>query len=466
MNKKLFLFVFSLLALLSILAPFPALAAGPRVISSSVQVTFPTTLTFKISAQSDANISDIRLQYQVQQFSFAQVTAEGFVELNPAKDVQSSWTWDLRRSGGLPPGTKIKYWWLITDTAGTVFKSELATVSFDDTRYKWRQLTQGKITLYWYTGDDAFAAKLMAASQQAVDRMLKDAGAQLEQPVTLYIYGNSNDLRGSMIFPQDWTGGVAFTEYNAIAIGIATNQLDWGMGAIAHELTHLLVRQMTANPYNDLPTWLNEGLAMYAEGSLDPSYVNLVNLATKQNQLISVRSLVSPFSAYGDQSALAYGESYRLIEFLVSKYGQPKMTELLGVFKKGSDYDPAFIKVYGFDMDGLNNLWRKELGLPPAPTTGPLIIPQVTIIASPTPTSPVTGAPPTSLPPAPPATATATATTTPITPASATPSPPASQTSSGDRPGPLMIVIIVVFVLALLAGIYVMARKWVWKSKT
>jgi uncharacterized protein YbgA (DUF1722 family) len=54
----------------------------------------------------------------------------------------------------------------------------------------------------------------------------------------------------------------------------------------------------------------------------------------------------------------AYAQSQNLVEFLIKNYGQTKMFQLLNVFHEGSSYNNALIKVYGFDMDGLNTLWR------------------------------------------------------------------------------------------------------------
>ena len=127
---------------------------------------------------------------------------------------------------------------------------------------------------------------------------------------------------------------------------------------MTHELTHLVIHQMVFNPYNDLPTWLDEGIAMYAEGALEPVLVALLDKAEAEDSLISVRSLSSPFSAYAEESLLAYAQSYSLVEFLISNYGQSKMLELLSTFRQGSGYDEALLKVYGFDMDGLDSLWR------------------------------------------------------------------------------------------------------------
>ena len=141
----------------------------------------------------------------------------------------------------------------------------------------------------------------MAAAQQALARLAEDTGAYLEKPVKIYIYANAQDLQGAMIYPQEWTGGVTFTRYGIIAIGIAPTNLDWGKRAIAHELTHLVIHQMTFNPYNDLPTWLDEGLAMYTEGQLEPEFATYLKKAIAENSLISVRSLSSPFSAYAEE---------------------------------------------------------------------------------------------------------------------------------------------------------------------
>jgi len=77
-----------------------------------------------------------------------------------------------------------------------------------------------------------------------------------------------------------------------------------------------------------------------------------------------VQSLSSPFSAYAEESLLSYAQSYSLLDFLITNYGQEKMLELLNTFRQGSSYDGALEKVYGFDMDGLDALWRNYITTP------------------------------------------------------------------------------------------------------
>ncbi|GAG25188.1 unnamed protein product, partial [marine sediment metagenome] len=180
---------------------------------------------------------------------------------------------------------------------------------------------------------------------------------------------SSRDLRGAMVYPQEWTGGVAFIEYGIIAIGVDVDSLAWGKRCVAHELAHLVTYQMTFNPYGDLPTWLNEGLSMYAEGDLRADLQSVLNQAVAGDNLISVRSLCGSFPAKTEEANLYYAQSYSLVDFLIREYDKDRVLQLLGVFKEGSPYDSALLEVYGFDMDGLDDLWRQSLGLEPRLST-------------------------------------------------------------------------------------------------
>ena len=360
MFKKILLLM--LVLVMAVVAFAPVQAAGSlKVLSSSADVSFPQSINFKVSAQGDAKITEIRLQYTIDMIGFATIINEAYVPIQSSTTVNAQWSWDLTKIGGLPPGTIIRYQWLLKDANSNSLKTPLTEVKFDDGRYTWQSLVQDKVTIYWYQGNQSFGQTIMQATQDALTRLAASTGATIKEPVRLYIYANSNDLQGSMIFPQDWTGGVAFPPYGCIAIGISTSNLDWGKEAIAHELTHLIVHQMTLNPYNDLPTWLDEGLAMYNQGPLDITFVNNLDMAIQENRLISVRSLASPFSSYSEISYVDYAESYSIVDYLISTYGKDKMFALLDTFQQGATYDGALQKIYGLNMDSLNTAWQATL---------------------------------------------------------------------------------------------------------
>ncbi len=361
MKKKIGLLILAVCSLLVLSTPATIQAAGgPALLNSTVQISFPGSITFNISAGSDADITDIRLHYIVNRMEHARIVSEVYLTFTPSNRVTTHWVWDMRKTGGLPPGTSLDYWWTVTDAGGNMLETPPATLRINDDRYDWRSLTQGMVTLYWYRGNDAFGEELMDSIQDALIRLAENTGAEIEKPVSFYIYANSSDLQGAMIFAQEWTGGVAFTRYGVIAIGIGTtgSAVEWGKRTVAHELTHLVIHQLTFNPYNDLPTWLDEGLAMVSEGELGFQFTSALSQARNQGSLLSVRSLASPFSAYADISVLSYAQSREVVKYLIDTYGQPKMFELLNTFAQGSGYDEALEKVYGFDMDGLDRQWR------------------------------------------------------------------------------------------------------------
>jgi hypothetical protein len=354
------------LALLWLLSPSLVTAEGDiLVIDSDAQVDFPDRAVFTVEAESHVDIVDMRLCYQVDRMNYAKVVSEGWADFAPASEVEASWTWDMS-NGGLPPGAQITYWWRVEDDDGNRVETSPEIVYFDDSRFAWQSLTstvaRGEgMTLFWYTGDEPFARELMDTCEEGLVRLTQDIGAYPEKPVKIYVYASTSDLRGAMVFSQEWTGGVAFTDFGIIAISIAPSQLEWGKRALVHELTHLVVRQATFSPYGQLPVWLDEGLATYNEGELDADLRASLSRAISEGRLISVRSLCSPFSAYTDKARLSYAQSYSLVEYLLNNYGDDKMLDLLTVLKEGKTYDQALAEVYGFDIDGLDDRWRATL---------------------------------------------------------------------------------------------------------
>ncbi|MGQ9545832.1 MAG: peptidase MA family metallohydrolase [Dehalococcoidia bacterium] len=361
---------FVMSVLLWLLSPCLAAAdASITVVASDVHVDFPNEVVFTLEAESSADIVDVRLCYQVNRMNYAQVVSEGCADFSSGDRVEARWVWDMKNAA-LPPGTEVTYWWTIEDADGDRVETSPEVMHFDDDRYTWQSLTAiipetGELTLFWYEGSSSFAQALMAACQEGLARLTGDIGAYPERPIKIYVYASMKDLQGAMIYSQEWTGGAAFPDFGTIAISIPANAVEWGERAVVHELTHLVVHQATFSPYGQLPVWLEEGLAMYNEGDLEPVFRSCLEEAISADELISVRSLCSPFSAYSKKALLSYAQSYSLVEYLLENYGRDRMLDLLTVLKDSSTYDEALVEVYGFDIEGLDARWRATLGLHP-----------------------------------------------------------------------------------------------------
>ena len=338
---------------------------GFTVTLGDPEVDFPRSIVFRMAAESDAAITGISLQYRMDRMSIFPVTSVVFPDFAPGEETTVAWTWEMEQTGGLPPGAGLTYWWSLEDASGRRADTPERRTVFEDGRHQWQEIEGVGFTLYWYRGDSLFARHLADAGEEALDLLGRDVGARPSMAIRVYIYGSSGDLQGSLIFPDEWTGGVAFTEYSVVALGISPGELDWGLRAMAHEMAHLVVHQATMNGYGvSLPTWMDEGLAMYAEGPLAAGFASVLDSAVREGRLDSVQSLASSFPADTGAAYLAYAESYSLVDYLLEKHGgQEKMLEYLGAIRGGSGYEDALLAVYGLSPAALDALWKSHLGV-------------------------------------------------------------------------------------------------------
>ena len=156
------------------------------------------------------------------------------------------------------------------------------------------------------------------------------SGISSEKPVDIYIYANTNDLKDAVLYEPAWVGGQAFPEDNIVIIGVSTDQLDWGKSTEAHELTHVLVGHLTFTCLGFIPTWLNEGLAMYGEGGPQSDRIGSI----RPGQVC--RPVARPAFAGGrlfrknpTGRTSRIPNPYSVVNFLIQTYGRDKMTALL-----------------------------------------------------------------------------------------------------------------------------------------
>jgi hypothetical protein len=156
-----------------------------------------------------------------------------------------------------------------------------------------------------------------------------------------------------------------------VVIGVNAQQLDWGLRATTHEMSHLVIHQATDNPYRGLPRWLDEGIAVYNEDTenLVDDFAPIFDRAVEENELMTLRTLSSPFPADPLLANLAYGQSGAVVKFIIDTYGPEAMGELLAIFAEGALDDEALETALGVDTDGLDNAFRASLDLPPLPGT-------------------------------------------------------------------------------------------------
>lgn len=389
--------------LLLILFLTPALTAIPgsqsvqareltiQVSNEQAEISFPDAITFQATLQSATDIQDVTLEYGVDMQTCGTVVAKAFPQFTPGRQVSVEWTWEMKQSGSLPPGAAIWWRWQVSDASGQQGTTPTQEVTWLDSKHAWQTITGGDINLHWYEGTQEFSQELHTAAVQALELLEKDAGLTTDAPIDLYIYADYTDLGDAILYEPSWTGGAAFPENNIVIIGISPSNLEWGKRTEAHELTHVLVGHLTFSCLGDVPTWLNEGLAVYSEGPLEDYSQQQLDRAISNDELFSVRALSGGFSEIADKADLSYSQSYSIVKFLLEAYGRDKMTELLVALRDGETIDTALLQVYGFDVDGLEDAWRADIGAQPRVAgPQPTATPQPTVVPT---IRPVSGAP-------------------------------------------------------------------------
>ena len=401
---------------LSLLSVFPAHAATLADVSQNgVELSFPETATFQLTASGSTEITSIVLEYGNEQQTCGEVIAKAFPQFTPGTSVQTEWTWDMRQFGSLPPGTQIWWQWRIKDANGNETLTDKKTATWLDDVHPWQTLTSGLLNLHYYNIDQAFAQEMLDAGVEGMNRNKSQAGLTTDSAVNIYVYPNYDDLREAILYEPSWVGGQAFAEENIVIMGTSGGNASWDKGTVIHELTHVLVGHFTFSCLGDVPQWLDEGLAVYSEGPLDPQFQGPLDEAIQGNQLLSIRSISGSFSEVASKVDLSYAESYSIVNYLIQTYGQDKMTALLAAFRDGATTDEALQQTYGFNIDGLEDQWRKSIGAQPrtesaptaqpSPTFVPTIVPigggSLTLqdVTTPVPTSSINGQSPQETPP-------------------------------------------------------------------
>lgn len=365
-------FRLALAALLALLLCVPALAqeqAAIRIVASEARPEFPSSITFELSAEAqDAEIVAVQLLYGTTR-SGALTVVDVPVEPGPQVDVTHFLDTEVAY---FPPGTELTYSWLIVDAAGGELASEPQRVVYHDERFSWSELSEGNVSIFWYRGGEAFGEELREVTVRTLERLQAEIGAELSEPVRIYVYANNGDMRSALESnSEEWVGGQAHTDLGIIIGAIAPGDSAEVQRLIPHELSHQVLHQATDNPYGGVPLWFDEGLAVHYQELRDAGWDEMVADAARTGRLIPLEALAASFPADPDQALLSYAQSRDMVEFILASYGEEKLRELTAAFAAATPVDEALPAILGRSVDELDADWRATL--PPQEQEPPVV---------------------------------------------------------------------------------------------
>ncbi len=397
-----------LLALLAIaLLPAAALLAAPAspafadatIDNTSVDNGYPKELKFRVTASAPVNITDVTLNYTVvgrgtsalgkpTTITAAQtLTAEVVVTTNSAQSY-------------IPAGSEFVYHWDITTADGKTTSSPDQSFIYLPPGQEWKTV-QGEFMTVYFLGDREVLAN--AYLKAGLDTWQKVGVALLntklkQTPVRVILFDSEKELieaqagRGSTFDAATLTCGTKVASNIVFVIAAACGSAD-RTDTLRHEFGHIINEAAAESALGKLPSWLDEGTAVYAQSSAG-DYITSFQAGARANILIPFGQMVSPTND-SRLVGVFYGQAYFMVKYLIDKAGPAKYAEYFATIKKGARYDTALKTIYGFTLDEFEQEFLASVGSGRPPTVAPTQRPaqQATAVPTQRPAQQATSAP-------------------------------------------------------------------------
>ncbi len=264
----------------------------------------------------------------------------------------------------IPPFATIEFSYQATLTNNQTVTTGPFYFRYDDNRFAWKELSDGSVTVHWYNGDNIFGQAALDAARAGLQNISQTLPVSLNPPVDVYIYSTFDDLVSSLTLGgSQWEAGHADPSIGVGMLAVApsdTQSIDLQQ-LVPHELTHIMLYRSLGAGFNRLPTWLEEGIASMEELYPNPDYANALQVASKNNSLLSFEDLCASFPADSGRAYLAFAESQSFVRFFRDTYGNTGIVALTKAYADGLDCDLGATRAVGVPLNQLDTRWRETV---------------------------------------------------------------------------------------------------------
>jgi LPXTG-motif cell wall-anchored protein len=344
-------------------------ATAIEVVSQNAANRFPDGIQFSVFLSSDSDIQDVRLRFRILPDG---VNATARPQCTTGRSVNCNATVGSTAQNYMVPGAKIVYSWEASDAGGARVQSAEQTVSYDDDRFRWDSINEGNLTVFFYFGDLESQRNVLRVAQETIGRMSDLLNTQVDFPINIWVYRTAQEMQPAVASRRGQgpdTSVQTLGEVGASDTALVSRDTDF-LNIVRHELAHIVTRAGTRSHIVEIPVWINEGLSTYSQRELLPNEEQALRLAIQRNRVLPITSLGTSARGSSGDVSLFYGQSGSLVAFLIQSQGDDKFGELIAALARDT-VDNALKAVYGYDLLGLENEWRRSVGLPPASTSGP-----------------------------------------------------------------------------------------------
>lgn len=289
------------------------------------------------------------------------------VPVNP-RGAEATYVWNTA-AAYLAPNTLVTYQWRASD-GDEVVLSDPATIRYEDDRpgLEWESTQLGETTVHWYGDAEAQAMLFGELAAVGVEQGEALLGTELAGPVDVFVYDSREDFFGALgPGAREWTGAVALKEIRTIFMWLEGGPPEYLETAMLHEITHIVFFDATDNPYHDPASWINEGIATWAETGDAVDQTSFVRSRASAEGLFAFEAITERFPI-GDLGVnLSYAQGTAMIDFIVDRYGRESMARLTAAYRDGASDEEALQAATGASAQELYDAFYAEFGVE-APT--------------------------------------------------------------------------------------------------
>jgi len=223
---------------------------------------------------------------------------------------------------------------------------------------------EGEHCLVEFDSADRDSAELVrSAIDTCWDKVAESVGANAESPpVRVRVAASLDEFRNfAGEHDKTWIVGLASGSGSLIVLKpprLVRDPLKSFRQTVRHELTHIMLSR--ASNLQNMPRWLNEGVAMRVSGEMARKSEWIISRAVLRGAVIPLDELDERFPAAHERASLAYAESLKAVNYIVEQYGDEALLELIRSLRD-EDFDTALAATIGLDIHTLSERWVKSV---------------------------------------------------------------------------------------------------------
>jgi len=276
---------------------------------------------------------------------------------------------DYRRDladGYVPPNTSVAYRWRAV-TGAQVTVSPEQSLLYDDDRpgLDWREARIGSATVHWYDANETIARRFGDLAGDAADAAADLLGHPLAEPIDIFVYDAREDFQEA-VGPgaREWIGAAAYPHLRTVYMWLEAGSTAYLEMTVAHEVTHVVFYDATANPFHEPATWLNEGIATWSELANADTERDLVSLEARSPEgLMAFAALTDQFPIDARGASLAYAQGTTMVDLIIDHFGTDAMAAIADAYRSGATDEDAILAGTGVSFEALRDEYFAAFGV-------------------------------------------------------------------------------------------------------